>query len=132
MRAFAFKAVAHIFAWKIQAIQWISGNLLKMVGSIGHALMWIIDKKRLDVYAQMADETAQNDLTMQSIELKLLSSASQVRDHAGTSDGWTEQHTDALNAIGDALVSEMGWEEEAVHQYLKGVVESIDGLEYDS
>ena len=132
MRAFAFKAVAYVFAWKIQAIQWISGGLLKMIGSIGHALMWIIDKERLDIYAQMADETAQNDLTMQSIELKLLSSASQVRDHAGTSDGWTEQHTDALNAIGDALVSEMGWEEEAVHQYLKGVVESIDGLEYDS
>jgi len=132
MRAFAFKTVAFLFAWKIQAIQWVSANVLKLVGTIGHALMWIIDKERLDVYAQMTDETTQNELAMQSIELKLLHSASQVRDHAGTSEGWTEQHTDALNLIGDALISEIGWEEDAVHQYLKAVVESIDGLEYET
>lgn len=67
---------------------------------------------------------------MQRLELSLLASAQQVRDHAQTNDDWTEGHTDAINAIGDALIGEAGWEEDDVHVYLKDVVESIDGLQY--
>ena len=59
-----------------------------------------------------------------------MSSASQVRDHARETGDWTHQHTEAMNAIGDALIAEIGWEEDYVHQYLKSLVESIDGLEY--
>jgi predicted transcriptional regulator len=65
------------------------------------------------------------------MELKLLTGASQVRDHAREMGDWTEQHSDAIEAIGEALVGELGWEEGHVHQYLREIVESIDGLEYD-
>ena len=65
------------------------------------------------------------------MELKLLASASQVRDHAKSMGDWTDHHSDAIEAIGEALVGELGWEEDHVHQYLREIVESIDGLEYD-
>ena len=93
--------------------------------------MKAIDSKRLEVYdsLQKAEERG-SELQMQSMELRLLASATQVRDHAKETDDWTERHTEALNAIGDALIEEIGWEEDSVHQYLKSLVESIDGLEY--
>ena len=64
------------------------------------------------------------------LSFTLLASANQVRDHARETGDWTDRHTEALNAIGDALMMEAGWEEDSVHQYLKGLVESIEGLEY--
>ena len=53
-----------------------------------------------------------------------------MRDHAKDMGDWTEQHSDALEAVGNALLNECDWEEESVHQYLKQIVESIEGLEY--
>ena len=77
-----------------------------------------------------ASEEQGSELASQAMELRLLASANQVRDHARETDDWTDRHTEALNAIGDALMVEAGWEEESVHQYLKSLVESIEGLEY--
>ena len=93
--------------------------------------MKVVDSKRLDVYTELLESQEQgSELQKQSMELRLLASANQVRDHAKETDDWTDRHTEALNAIGDALIAEIGWQEESVHQYLKGLVESIDGLEY--
>ena len=90
-----------------------------------------IDSKRLGVYEKLLEAAeGGSELESQAMELRLLASANQVRDHARETEDWTDRHTEALNAIGDALMFEAGWEEESVHQYLKGLVESIDGLEY--
>ena len=133
MRKFAFKLVAQVFAFKIMVIRGISSFLLRVVASVGYFLMKAIDSKCLAAYEQMQrslESPEPTELEMQSMELRLLASAVQVRDHAKSADDWTNYHTEALNAIGDALMVEAGWEEESVHQYLKSLVESIDGLEY--
>lgn len=133
MRGFFFNTVASVFAFQINAINFVHNLALAVVGSVGHFLMKVIDGKRLEVYNVLLQEAAteSNELERQAMELRLLASASQVRDHAKETEEWTDRHTEALNAIGDALVGEMGWEEDSVHQYLKEVIESIDGLEYD-
>ena len=133
MRGFLFNVVARVFGGLIRAVKWVSGLLLVILGNAGHFLMNAIDSQRLGVYTSIleTDEQEQgSELQKQSLELRLLASASQVRDHAKETDDWTDRHTEALNAIGDALISEAGWKEENVHQYMKAVVESIDGLEY--
>jgi HD-GYP domain-containing protein (c-di-GMP phosphodiesterase class II) len=71
-----------------------------------------------------------HEAEMASIELKLIKAVHQVRDHARASQDWTEQHSDAVEAVGNALIEECGWEEGDVHQLIKEAVESIDGLEY--
>ena len=71
-----------------------------------------------------------HEAEMISIELKLLAAAHQVRDHAQAIDDWTDNHSEALSAVGSALLAECGWDDESVHQFMKDVVESIEGLEY--
>ena len=133
MRGFAFNAVTQGSASLIWLISFVSTVSLKAVGNIGYFLMKLIDKKRVETYSRLIEsmeETGTSELESQAMELRLLASANQVRDHAKETDDWTDRHTEALNAIGDALISESGWQEDSVHQYLKSLVESIDGLEY--
>lgn len=137
MRKIAFNATASVFAFTLQAITLVSGLMQLVVGKTGHFLMKTIDGDRLKFYEQLItgqeeELDGSTELSRQSMELRLLASAAQVRDHARDTSEWTDRHTEALNAIGDALLVESGWEEEAVHQYLKELVESIDGLEYDA
>ena len=133
MRGLAFKIVTQTSASLIWLITFVNTVSLKVVGNVGYFLMNLIDKKRVKMYSQMIDSIDQpgmTELESQAMELRLLASANQVRDHAKQTDDWTDRHTEALNAIGDALIREAGWQEDSVHQYLKSLVESIDGLEY--
>lgn len=108
------------------------GNVgARTTGRIGYTLMNLIDKKRLSLYEELLEPEAYSELKAQDLELKLLTSASQVRDHAKNMGDWTDHHSDAIEAIGEALIGELGWEEDHVHQYLREIVESIDGLEYE-
>ena len=117
----------------ITSIQWFSGLLTAIVGSWGAFLMRTIDSQRLEVYDTLLRASQEpNELDQQNMELQLLASASQVRDHAQETDDWTDRHTEAINAIGEALITEAGWDIDHVDRYLKELVESIDGLEYDS
>ena len=104
---------------------------LKILGNVGYFLMKLIDAKKVKSYEKLIEASEGKILSLKpGMELRLLSSANQVRDHARETDDWTDRHTEALNAIGDALMVEIGWQEESVHQYLKSLVESIEGLEY--
>jgi len=140
MKNFLYNAIAQVSARQILVLDWIHSKLLfvhvylyglirVLMASVGFFLLNLIDKEK----TQKAQETLANaqDLKLQSLELRLLAAASTVRDHAEASDDWTEEHTEAISAIGDALLNELGWEEENIHQYLREVVESIDGLVYD-
>jgi len=132
MRSFLFKAVTQTSAVLIGLTGWLNFTALKVIGNVGYFLMKLIDAKKVKSYEKLieASEVEGSELESQAMELRLLSSANQVRDHARETDDWTDRHTEALNAIGDALMVEAGWEEESVHQYLKSLVESIEGLEY--
>ena len=133
MRGFLFNLVATVGALLITSIQWFSGLLTAIVGSWGAFLMRTIDSQRLEVYDTLLRASQEpNELDQQNMELQLLASASQVRDHAQETDDWTDRHTEAINAIAEALITEAGWDIDHVDRYLKELVESIDGLEYDS
>jgi len=133
MRKLLFQAISASFGTAIIVVQWSSTLVLKILGTTGHWLLRLVDSSRVALYDSINDQDDQpNELEVQNMELRLLASAVQVRDHAKETDDWTDRHTEALNAVGDALIVEAGWEEDAVHQYLRGLVESIDGLEYDT
>ena len=131
MRGFLFNSVARTGAGLIGLIHFVANTMTSIIGSIGGFLMGVIDRQRLDIYDTLIRASQEpSDLQMQSMELRLLASASQVRDHAKETDDWTDRHTEAINAIGEALIVEAGWEVDHVDRYLKELVESIDGLEY--
>ena len=131
MRKLLFQAISASFGIAIVVVQWSSTLVLRILGTTGHWMLKLTDPARLALYDSINDQDDQpSELEVQNMELRLLASAVQVRDHAKENDDWTDRHTEALNAVGDALIVEAGWEEEAVHQYLRGLVESIDGLEY--
>ena len=79
---------------------------------------------------QLNEVQRQIEFEAQQAELKLLSSASELKEHAVDTGEWTESHTEALNAIGNALLNDCNWEEQHVHDYLRRVVESEPGLQY--
>ena len=139
MKSFLFEStvrVTYFLVWAIERIGavavfiplWTTHKLKWLVASIGHALMMTLDGAKVDAVeeeAQMESEAkAVND------ELSLLTTAGKVRDHAAEHGEWTDYHTEAINQIGEALLNHCEWEEDAVHQYLRSVVESIEGLEY--
>lgn len=130
MRKLLFNLVSAASAGLIFTIQGVGGFLIGATGKIGRFLLRLIDGDRLQWYESLLDAAeAPSEIEQQNLELALLQSAQKVRDHAKESE-WTDQHTDAMTAVGDALIAEFGWEEESVHQYLKELVESIDGLQY--
>ena len=131
MRKLLFQAIGASFGTAIIVVQWSLTLVLRILSTTGYWMLKLVDPGRLALYDSINDQDGQpSELEVQNIELRLLASAVQVRDHAKETDDLTDRHTEALNAVGDALIVEAGWEEEAVHQYLRGLVESIDGLEY--
>lgn len=131
MRKLLFQIISASFATAIITVQWSSTLVLKILGTTGHWMLKLADPGRLALYSSINDQDDQpSELEAQNMELRLLASAVQVRDHAKENNDWTDRHTEALNAVGEALIAEAGWEEESVHQYLRSLVESIDGLEY--
>ena len=102
----------------------------RIIASIGFFFMSKLDPIRCKAAEAEAD-TDPGELERQGLELKLLQSAYKVRDHAKESGDWTDQHTEAIEAIGNALLLDMGWTEDAVRDHLRSVVETIDGLTMD-
>jgi hypothetical protein len=97
-------------------------------------LMWLQQTARVSVCKMVEAESEADpiELKVQSMELKLLESSYKVRDHAQETGDWTDHHTEAIEAIGNALLLDIGWDEQSVEQHMKSVVESIDGLEFDA
>lgn len=141
MRSFTFKTVTALtaaaiwlsdllFGVTVNLLVFVSANLRILIARLGYCLMRWIDAEAIE---HIEEENEQEEEAAQhNLELKLLHAATQVRDHARQNEEWTSQHSEALQAIGNSLFSEMGWEESDVHAYLKEIVESIDGLTYES
>lgn len=119
------KASDRFWAFMAVASTWIGGKMHWLIGQTAIVALKIVDKEKLD------EIKAQADLSKQQAELELMSSASKLRDHAVETGEWGAEHTFAINAIGEALINACDWEEDAVHNYLRGVVEAVPGLQYD-
>ena len=131
MRTFLFDATSWFFANLIKVTQGTADLVCLVYGKTANLILSKIDNARLQAYIVLLEGSQdQEEQDKGQLELKLLNSASQVRDHAKETGDWTDNHTEAIMAIGNALIAELNWEEDHVHQYLREVVESIDGLEY--
>ena len=119
------------FAVPVAAMLWLQQSARVSVATAGYWLMKKIDEPRCKMIEAEA-ETDPEELSRQGMELKLMESSYKVRDHAKETGDWTDHHTEAIEAIGNALLLDIGWDERAVEQHLKSVVESIDGLSLDS
>ena len=112
------------------ALVWLGQKTRVVIARIGFSIMKLIDPSKAKT-AELETENDPVELATQGMELKLLSAAYKVRDHAIETGDWTDHHSEAIEAVGNALLLDIGWEEEHIHAHLKAVVESIDGLEYD-
>lgn len=119
-----------LFGLPAALLLWIQFNLRTFIARVGYPLMEKIDPVKCKI-AEAENDTDPSELKLQDLELKLMQSSYKVRDHAKETGDWTDAHTEALEAIGNSLLLDMGWEEDAVNSHLKSVVESIDGLQFD-
>jgi hypothetical protein len=119
------------FAVPVAAMLWLQQAARVSVATAGYWLMKKIDEPRCKMIEAEA-ETDPEELSRQGMELKLMESSYKVRDHAKETGDWTDHHTEAIEAIGNALLLDIGWDERAVEQHMRSVVESIDGLTMDS
>lgn len=136
-QSYAKLAALYMFSWQkvaaflISLVEGLEKVHMATLGWINRQVLQFIHKESYDeVQEQLQSFNQAIEAQQMGLELKLLNALSQVRDHAKGIGDWTEQHSDALEAVGNALLNECDWEEESVHQYLKQIVESIDGLEY--
>lgn len=136
MKKFVAETVAEIGTRVILALDFFYSLTIRILtffhvffrGALGHgfySVVKFVDRERIEAAEQLVE------LKAQDIELKLLASASKVRDHAVETNDWTDHHTEAIEAIGDALLNECNWEEEHIHNYLREIVQSVDGLTYE-
>jgi hypothetical protein len=117
--------IGNLFEWFADQSLNLGIFLQTLIAKVGYTTLKLFYKNNLEEAERIIEATAVNT------ELTLLSKASELKDHAVSIGDWTEHHTVALNAIGNALLHECDWEQKDVHTYLKRVVESVPGLTYD-
>jgi len=142
MKNFAFQFVTRLtygliwfsdrfFAVPVAALLWLQQAARVSVATLGYMVMKGVDDQRCRAIEVEADADPE-ELSRQSMELKLMESSYKVRDHAKETGDWTDHHTEAIEAIGNSLLLDIGWDERSVEQHMKSVVESIDGLTMDT
>ena len=128
-------ATDRLFSVPLAVFAFMHGAHRVTIARTGFFFMKVIDPiqcKLAEAITDSEDVEAQDELSTQSMELQLMESSYKVRDHAKQLGDWTDQHTEAIEAIGNALLLEVGWDEESVEHHMRSVVESIDGLQMDS
>ena len=127
----SMRAIGAVCSLLSSAIEFVGAWAIKLIAVISYQLMKRLDPEQMEMVAQLTAAQEQPDtIGKQQTELRLLGAANSVKEHAETTGDWTEQHSDALEAISNALLNECSWEEDDIHGYMKRLVESIDGLEY--
>ena len=112
-------------------ILWITAMVNQLVARASYAIMRSLDPAACSQIESMVEAMSpSSELVTQQTELQLLDAANKIKVHAETTGSWTDHHTEGLAAVSNALLNECDWEEEHIHDYMKRLVESIDGLEY--
>jgi hypothetical protein len=114
----------NIAVFSINVIRFISTAGIQVVSFITKGLLIIIDEER---YANLQAYYEQQDM---HAELKAINELIILKQDAIAQKKWTDQHTQALHMVGNTLINECDWHEDKMHEYMKGVVESIPGLHY--
>lgn len=136
MKPFLFSAISRTTYAIIWVLDQSVGLFARIIAYLAGTLRWLVAKSGQFLMEKLTPDQfnevqRQIEFEIQQTELKLLSSASDLKEHAVDIGEWTESHTEAINAIGNALLNDCNWEERHVHDYLRRVVESVPGLHYD-
>lgn len=135
MKNLLFQSVSAVGGLLITSLHAVGTFLVLLVQKIFTSLIWIIanackiilsvvDSERVE-YAKQA--VLQSSMTL---ELEILSAITKVKEDAIERKFWTEDHSTALNVLGNKLFSECNWDEDRIHDYIRRVVESLPGLSY--
>jgi hypothetical protein len=121
-----------LLAWLAEILPGLLEGFLVLTRSLLAALavylLRLVDADRFD--SSVAEEEAQVALERQARELELLSAATKLKEDAVKKGEWTEEDSEALTEIANALLNECDWDEPHIHQYLKEAVESGTDLSY--
>lgn len=135
MRKILFDSIAYIGKWSIFALNEISELLclglekvfeffVWILANSVRLLLWLIDKDRIEHAEHVLDQS------LITRELEILGAITKVKEDAVGSKFWSNNHSEALNILGNRLLNECDWDEERIHDYMRRVVESIPGLGY--
>ena len=113
-----------LFGLVIWLLSWAAHLSRVAIANIGKLAL---EKGFPEQYAEVEEQLS---LESQQTELDLLASVTKLKEHAISIGEWTDQHTEAINAVGNALLNDCDWDEEHIHQYMRGVIESVPGLQY--
>lgn len=94
------------------------------VASVAMALLVLVDRERVEAEKQEIVDWKERN------ELNLMQAAVKLKEHALEFGSWTEDHTQAINDVGFALVDECDWEEDRAQEYLGSIIESMPGLDW--
>jgi len=128
----SLKVIDSIYNTQGKLTKYIYTKVRQGFGTVGYKILKKIDPKKVRFYENYIDAVSEKEYNLESqqTELKLLGSAVTIRDHAIKTGDWTDNHSEALEAIGNNLLNSFDWDEESVHQYFKEVVEAVPGLDY--
>jgi len=108
----------------LEIIESIIGLSMVIVQYIFKTLLKLIDSQRLDHTSTLVDQTEIYQ------ELDVLINVNKIKQDALDREDWTPAHTMAINTLSNVLYNNCNWEIEAIHEYMKNIVESIPGLTY--
>ena len=142
LRKIAFHTVTTVSTFLIKSHVLVFDSLVNIQVALNNMSRQLVANVSLILMRAIEPELMkmleQNDEQMQgktpetvrfNIELHLLQTAYEVRNHA-KENGWNDNHSLAINALANSLLSECEWEEDQIHAKMKEIIESIEGLEY--
>lgn len=126
-----------VFNSLISAVEFMAGLLVSLIANVGNGIvifianlfkvsMWLIDRDRVAHTELVIDQQTI------STELEILINVNKIKEDALQRKAWTSNHSLALNELSSELYNQCNWDEQRIHQYMRGIVETIPGLSYVS
>lgn len=136
MKDFLFDTISNVSVASIKASDWIGSILIQLIvvisglhraaiGKFCASALNLTDKDRLD------KAVAELEAKAADMELKVLAAGIRIRDHAISSEGWTHSHTEAIEAVGNTLINQFQWDQQAAHEWIQRVVDEVPGVDVD-
>lgn len=118
-----FRAIVNI-SLELQAA--VANFLIAILEGIFEFMLSLIDKERVHHTQQVIDQEEINN------ELQILISVAKVKENVLEVGEWKIEHSEKMNRLCTKLYNECDWSMSKIHGYMRGVVESIPGLSYNS
>lgn len=137
MKNTLFDIAYAIFEQSLDLLQKLCSGFLDLLNSLFlfiynvnssffRAVLWLIDKDRIHHADQVVEQEEIN------LELSNMMQAVRIKQDALNRGMWTSKHSEGLNELANSFYGECSWSKNRIHTYLRSIVESIPGLQYES